>query len=49
MWVVSGFWVSRGGEGEKERERNKCYKGGEEKPSSPAFARLGEEDGVQCR
>ena len=42
---VSCFWVCRG---ERERERHKICKGGEEKPSSPAFACLGEEDGKQC-
>jgi hypothetical protein len=40
--VVSFFWVSRG------EERNKICKGGEEKPSSPALACPGEEDGKQC-
>jgi len=41
-----GFWASeRGGGGEREG----LCKLGEEKPSSPAFTRLGKENGVQCR
>jgi len=31
------------------RERNRCCKRGEEKPSFPTFVRPREEDGVQCR
>jgi len=31
------------------RERNRCCKRGEEKPSSPTFVQPREEDGVQCR
>jgi len=43
MWVVLGFL----GKWEGERGRNKhCKCGG--KPSSLAFACLGEEDGKQC-